>query len=277
MTPRQEDGSHELSSTGAKAARRLVLEEVLVRVGSELSRMGVRWMPIKGAFLLCTGLADRLPRRRIHDLDILLHANDFHRAAEHFGKLPNVDAVPHRWPFEAVFEYSYGSFPVPVELHKLLNYPERFLLPPAELFQRGSPVEGDSNQVLPGPEDALLITICHRLVHAAHSPPPQTYDELALLAGLPGFSWERFWEAARVTGVEGFVHYMVKRCERHTSLRASFARKHLYGEALAHMPRIAAYGKLSSVVRRALVELPFVRNPAGLLLRKLRTPRRPCS
>ena len=261
-----------MSSTGAKAARRLVLEEVLVRVGSELSRMGVRWMPIKGAFLLCTGLADRLPRRRIHDLDILLHANDFHRAAEHFGKLPNVDAVPHRWPFEAVFEYSYGSFPVPVELHKLLNYPERFLLPPGELFQRGSPVEGDSNQVLPGPEDALLIAICHRLVHAAHSPPPRTCDELVLLASQAGFSWERFWEAARATGVEGFVHYTLRSCGREAEIHARFPRRHPYAEALARVPPIPAYGPVSSVFRRAFVELPFVRNPAGLLLRKLRTP-----
>lgn len=273
MAHRREDGSFRFSAAGAKAARRLVLEEVLARVGGELSSLGLRWMPIKGAYLLRAGLADHLPLRRIHDLDILLHANDFHRAAEHLETLPNVDAVPHRWPFEAVFEYSYGSFSVPVELHRLLNYPERFLLPPAELFQRGSPVEGDSNQVLPGPEDALLIAICHRLVHAAHSPPPRTYDELALVAALPGFSWERFWEAARATGVEGFVHYLLKQCERHTGLQASFPRKHPYAGALAHVPRIAAYGRLSSVFRRVFVELPFVRNPAGLVLRKLRTPR----
>jgi len=137
--------------------------------------------------------------RKMLDLDLLLLPEDFEKATRHFSHHPHTRPDRNYWPFEMSFTYETAGAAVYVELHRRLNYPQRFLLPAHDLFSRGT--NTGIAQVIPCPEDALLILVCHSLVHIAYEMRGTIFEEVSLISGQTGFSWGRFWELAGSTGI----------------------------------------------------------------------------
>jgi hypothetical protein len=151
-----------------------------------------------------------------------------------------------------------------VEIHSLLNRPERFILPPKELFERG--VRKGDFLWLPSTEDALAITVCHSLVHIAWSGfRDEVFNDVAVIASVPGFSWERFDMIVAFSGITRFMHFFfllqVRKLRRSTYPRV---RRPLLLRMLAAL-FCACYGRLPYFVQRLLFEIPFVRDPWALI------------
>jgi hypothetical protein len=157
-----------------------------------------------------------------------------------------------------------------VEIHRALNYDERFRLPVEPLFEAGR--VSTPPRVLPSPEDALLIVVCHALVHVVRGFDGRWFGEMGLMVEQEGFSWERFWERARPTGIVPFAVLMLRYFEQSTGRRIDpFPRfpRCAYAELIARRVRLETHNRLPVLARRALVELPFVRDPLGLLRQRL--------
>jgi hypothetical protein len=242
--------------------------EVLQEIDAHFAAVAVQYMPIKGAYLICNGLAEKMQYRRMDDIDILVKAEDFERVCAYFSNLPNVVFLRHKWFFEKEFSYSFGAVECHLEIHWLLNFPARFILSPHAIFARAIKPNGFP-RLLPCPEDALLILTCHAFVHIAFELRETLFEEILLLSSNKGFSWETFWEYAHETGIERFIRLLLLRyCEENygnvkvpqivefsTFLRPFLSKKW--------------YDRLPFFLRKALLEIPFARNPWWLIVNKL--------
>jgi len=221
--------------------------------------MGIRFMPIKGAYLIASGLAEKMPTRHMADIDILVEKENFGAVTQYFSRLDNVRMKHDEWYFEQPFYYRFAGQEYLVEINYLLNRPERFRLPTEELFERG--IQKSEVMWWPSIEDALLICICHELVHIAYQPlRAELGSEIAALRELPDFDSEEFLERCRGTGVIRFFGFLQR-----TSCRPGETSytEHL-GCLLAGL--YTRWGSArSSTIRRLLFELPYVRHPVRLL------------
>jgi hypothetical protein len=242
--------------------------EVLREIDIHFASLDVAYMPIKGAYLICSGLAEKIPYRRMDDIDILVKEDDFEKVCEYFSKLPNVKFFKHKWYFEKEFSYSLGAVECHLEIHWLLNFPARFILSPSTIFTRAIH-QNSSIRLLPCPEDALLILVCHAFVHIAFELRETLFEEIFLLSSQKGFSWETFWEYAHSTGIERFIRLLLWRycIEKSTNIKAP---RHIGFTALLR-PFISKkwYARLPFLVRKALFEIPFARNPWWLIVNKI--------
>jgi hypothetical protein len=251
------------------ALRQAVFGTALAELDRHFEEMGVAYMPIKGAFLICAGLAERLDYRTMVDIDLLVRPTDFTAAAEGLRRRAGAVPRPGHWPFEQEFTYTVGAFPCHLELHRALNYDERFLLPTHELFERAR--TDTAVRMLPQPEDAMLLLLCHELVHIVRGFDRGHHSEMKLLAGLPRFSWQVFWQRARGTGAEGFVYLSVLYFRRETGTECDLPPwRSRYADALFRLLPLRTYNRLPTLLRRLLLELPFVRDPLGLFGRRFR-------
>jgi hypothetical protein len=251
--------------------QQILWAEVLEDLDREFSRMGIRYMPIKGAYLICTGLAAKLASRTMADIDLLVLPEDFERACrglEATGKTrPKKPLWDQTWEFEREYEYGEGLTACHVEIHKLINYEVRFLLPPKLLFERG--VATSSLRVLPSAEDALLIHICHTLVHIVYCIKDTSFEETGLISAQAGFSWEEFWRRAKGTGVMGFCRFYIEWCKKTVGLQVVLPRGWFpYSTVMGRCAKIETYLRVDASIRRLLLELPMVRSPLWLLLRR---------
>lgn len=246
------------------ALRREQYRRALADLDAEFRALGVHYMPIKGACLLCNGVADRLPVRKMADIDLLVLPDDFAAAVEHFDGRDGVMPLRGTWPFEREYHVDRQGRTYRLELHCMLNYPERFNLPAGTLFGRGTR-GGDGLRVLPDAVDTLLVHVCHALVHVGQGLDVGQFAEAGLIAELPGFCWEEYWRRAEQAGVGGFSMLYLGYVSRHTGMDVGEAgRVHRYAAAVSRHMRLGRMNRLPQLVRRLLCEVPFVRRPLGL-------------
>lgn len=246
------------------AIRQVIFSQVLDEIGQFLAGLGIRYMPIKGGNLIATGLAEHIPQRPMGDLDILVDKHNYDRAVKHLGQLEKVQLSSSGWDFERPMYYTVGEAPIPVEICYQLNRPERFHLPTEELFERGKRVS--EYFFLPSPEEALLITICHVLVDIGFRFLYYTFDDVDQIISQEAFSWDRFEQRARETGVERFIRVYLG------IYRAARGNRQLP----FHTPRWAAlltqerirglYRGTPVWLRRGLLEAAFVGSPLRLVI-----------
>jgi hypothetical protein len=248
------------------ALQQLVYAEVLRRLDEHFAELNIRYMPIKGAYLIAGGLAEKMPFRRMDDLDILILPADFTRASDYFRNSDCVRMSENYWPFETSFFYTLGRDSIYVELHHQLNFPQRFNLPTADLFARAQ--QAGPHRSLPCAEDALLVCICHVLVHIAVELRETVCEEISLLSRQGDFSWERFWKLSSGTGIERFIGCIISWYAEHSGIPVpvprSFALNRLFSQLLKPRP----YGLMPVLLRKLLLEIPFVRDPAWLIRHK---------
>jgi Uncharacterised nucleotidyltransferase len=240
--------------------------EVLYRLDKHFAQLGIRYMPIKGAYLIASGLAEKMPYRRMVDIDILLLPADFARASDYFKGLNNVRMVDNYWPFETSFYFQCGHINVFVELHRQLNYPERFTLPAETLFSRT--IRSKGLRELPCPEDSLIIFLCHLFVHIAFELCDMAFDEIELLCTQNNFSWEKFQKLSSPTGLGPFFYYILRLFEKRKRLGIQAGVPTMYAVLCARMIGMREYEKMPRFLKRLLLEIPFARKPLSLMMKK---------
>ncbi len=264
----------ELTPLQQWAVAQLVYEDVLCELDKEFTHLQIPYMPIKGAYLIATGLGERLYERRMADIDILIPPVHFEKALSYFRAHPRTSILPGSWPknpkgwaFEFSFTYRYQRNDIVIDIHKSLNYPERFAYKTQDIFSRAH-----ANGVLckiPSREDALLVTICHRLVHIGMGVPDDFFRETKLLTQQSDFSWSRFWDIASDSGIMPFVYYIFRLCQKRYPLSPHYPRSFIYPELLMRVPHIPLCSKYRDIIRRIFLELPFSHKPARLVIKKI--------
>ena len=185
----------------------VIYAELLDELDKHFKAINVCYMPIKGAYLIGSGLAEKMTYRRMDDVDILVKKEDFENVCGFLSFLPQVKFLKHRWYFEKEFAYSMGSFICYLEIHSLLNESSRFDLSTEKLFERALPCEG--MRVVPCFEDAMVILICHLIVHIAHEMRETVFEEISLISKHKDFKWEKFWSIAKTTNILPFFHFIL--------------------------------------------------------------------
>jgi hypothetical protein len=245
--------------------KQVLFAEILDELNRHFKVLQVSYMPIKGAYLICSGLAERMPFRRMGDIDILVRKNDFDLVCEYFSKIPQARFLENKWYFEKTFDYSIGDFHCHLEIHWMLNYPARFNLSSEPVFSRGK-VKAEF-QLLPCPEDALVILVCHTLVHVCYEIRSTLFEEISLISRLRGFNWETFWALAKQTGIMPFFCFIMLCYKNKLRLSTlSVPHKSFYALVLARFIGLHGIIRLPVTARRIVAELPFVKNPYALIM-----------
>ncbi|MBN1307185.1 MAG: nucleotidyltransferase family protein [Chitinispirillaceae bacterium] len=258
------------SSSRRWKVRQIVYGEVLNALDPIFAEWAIEYMPIKGAHLICTGLAAMIEAREMNDIDLLVRPSDFNKAVDLLSSHPLFTREPpDPWRFEQSFLYRYGNHPIHFELHRALNRPERFILDIKALFGRAE--RRTAVRRIMSAEDALVVLIGHTLVHLVEGIREQVYDEAALLLRNPGFSFERFSTLLRATGIGRFGRALLTQTSRKRAvpLPPPFQAPPWTTALLAI--RTPRRGKgVWTALFRGTIELAFVRSPAGMLRGYLR-------
>jgi hypothetical protein len=249
----------------------MVYQEVLEELDGHFRGCRIPYMPIKGAYLICSGLSAKMPVRQMQDIDILVNEQDMRKASDYFQQLSTVIMkcyyTDNYRPTETSFMYPVGDSYVLVEVHSRLNFAERFVLPAAMLFARSH--DGDEIKRLPSPEDALLIHLCHLQSHIPFEFRPETMVEINLLVSQEGFDWKVFWKHSSATGIEPFIYFILKLYHKIYPVRILPSKKHFYADIMAYLFTEPRYNHAPEWVRRIFLDLPFVRKPMWLIWHKL--------
>ena len=57
--------------------KQFIFEDVLRDLDDHFQHLKIDYMPIKGAYLICSGLAKQIKSRSMNDIDILVRERDF--------------------------------------------------------------------------------------------------------------------------------------------------------------------------------------------------------
>ncbi len=251
--------------------RQFFFTEALRLLHDHFVNLQINYMPIKGAYLIVSGCAGHFSDRKMCDIDILVLESDMPQVIEYFKNVTGVRTKPNYWPFEFSFFLPCLEATAFVEIHTLLNYPERFHLPTEALFSRS--VVQKRFLHLPSPEDSLIIFLCHQLVHIPFEIRTTVWQEIEVLSSQEGFSWNRFWNLATHTGIRQFfnmflLHYSKVRAENVPLQKPSY-----YARFLAFTASRNIYESMPVWLRRLALELPFANIPLKLIRKKRRSHR----
>jgi hypothetical protein len=256
-------------STGSASQRRWIHQQLVFGCTLELidnifNTGAIGYMPIKGAYLIAAGIAPQLPERKMLDIDILVRPGDFQKTIGLLSVQPHFTPdAPDPWFFERTFLLTDNRDRVFLELHHQINREERFRLPADELFSRGS--KQTATRVLPSPEDALVILLCHTMVHIGKGLQSSTFIEMAAIMSQKGFSWNRFMATLRTTGIEPFGFALLRECSRKMRVPIRVPAKYRWADVLLKItPQRDRSGKMRQMLFRGFAEPLFARSPARL-------------
>lgn len=254
--------------------RQLQYQNALRHLDEILSHASIPYMPIKGAYLICSGLASLIKKRIMVDIDLLVQPQHYEATIRLFSKHPLFERKsPDPWFFEYPFTFTSGKHRIELELHYQLNRNERFHLPTTSLFDRGYPQT--ATRILPSPEDALIILICHTLVHSGYGLPNSIYDEISAICSLPSFRWSRFCFILKSTGVEPYGFALLRSFMRKKARVLPIPAKHRWADQLFRLtPERQQLHMSHRLFYRGCIEPLFARHPirlmVGWLLRTVR-------
>ncbi len=255
---------------GRWRARQAVYGEVLDALDRVFACIPVEYMPLKGAHLICSGIAEKMASREMIDIDLLVRPSVFEDTLEFLSSHGSLIRLPpDPWSFEQPFVYLHGRHRVRFELHSGLNRPERFFLDVDAMFDRAA-LQTSVRRIMT-PEDALLILICHTLVHLVDGIRDQVYEEALLLSGESAFSWERFSAVLRSSGIERFAKALLTLAGRKAGLMLPHQFKaDPIGIALLSIKSPRRGRGVLTLLFRCLIELSFVKSPLSMAWRYIR-------
>ncbi|MBN1983246.1 MAG: nucleotidyltransferase family protein [Chitinivibrionales bacterium] len=246
--------------------------EALLVLDSHFTTLQLRYMPVKGAYLINSGLAAAMKNRRMCDIDILVDERDLSRATDYFCKLEGFFLQEHcdnnYINAKSQIIMNVQTLEITVEIQCCMNSPGRYHLPVQELFQRSS--QSSTYRLIPSVEDSLLIFLCHFQQHIVFEFPATTFEEMHLLIEQHGFSWQRFWALAAATKIERFLSYMVslyRTCHPETPPPP---RRFFYPRMLQRFIAIEKHHQFAQWQRRIIFDVPFMASPFSLISGKLR-------
>jgi hypothetical protein len=252
--------------------KQFLFEEVLRDLDDHFQHLNIDYMPIKGAYLICAGLARQIGSRTMSDVDILVRERDFDAVVSHFRSIPNARIAEGSWPinkkgwpFEVTFLVPYKGRIFNIDFHKLVNLCQRFILPTEHLFARGM---HRGHRTLPCVEDALIICLCHGFSHSGHVFSDAVFKDVVLLTNA-SIKWERFWNIGESTGIAAFMYYVLKKFERKRALpfvpvpRKTI--KFIYADVLLKLTGDRIFPAIPIIFKRLFIELPLCHDPVGLV------------
>ena len=253
-------------------ALQLLYDDALQGLDEVFESIGVPYMPMKGSYLICAGIAHKISARHMADMDILVHPEDYQKTISLLSNHPHFEIrYPDPWFFEQAFFYIRGERKFNVELHCQLNRRERFRLPAQELFTRG--YAQTKVRWLPSAEDSLVILICHTLVHIANGIKDCVNEEMEVLINQETFSWKVFLGIMESTGIMPFATALIKRCYfKKRSIENVTLKNYWWADLMLSLVPKRRRAGVYRVVYRAFAELFFVKDPlrlsCGWLFRK---------
>jgi hypothetical protein len=261
------------SRTKVWAARQFIALEALDWLHDFFLSVGKRYMLVKGAYLAATGLGDSLSERMMCDVDIVVDESALIPVTDmlfdHLDIIPVRHCKDNYRPYESQCFLNSGNGKILLEIHSHLNFPERFHLPPLDLFHRG--VQSDKFRWLPCNEDALILLLCHLLSNMAFTISPSIHEEISVLINREQFDRQKFWDIARTTGIEAFMHFVLrvhaKIYQKDFICRSN--RIHPYADLLALLVgNMTCLNSVPGWIRRMFIEVPMVRGGQFDLLRR---------
>lgn len=246
----------------------VVYSDVLESLDTVFTSLNIKYIPIKGAYLICSGLSDFIKERKMIDIDIIVEKDRFDEIIRILEKHPlftKNKEYPY-WYFEQPFIYKFDNLKIFLEIHYLLNRPERFHLPNEDLFSRA--VKQTAVRYLPSPEDALLITVCHSLIHITNGLPDSLFEEIKVHLDHNNFIWSKFEKLLYSAGMGpyGYFIFYLYRKKMNVSI-PSFGRRWWWVDMfyLKCRPEKRVTGS-KRVLRRVFLELPFAKKPVLLAI-----------
>jgi hypothetical protein len=244
----------------------VIYSTAIEELNKDFSYLSINFMPIKGAYLIATGLAEHIKTREMLDIDILVHPQDFNRVVNYFFSHSKAIPVQNYWPFEFSFLYNLGKAFIYVELHNQINYPERFILPPADLFLRA--IKTNNFMVLPSPEDALLIVLCHTLVHIPFEINKTLFDEIYLISNQNNFCWQKFLTLTKNTKISQFIFMILFMYSKKKNLKLPFINISAFSRLILFMLNKNIFYSLPFLIRRILIDIPFTAKPFMFFIKR---------
>lgn len=245
----------------------IAYEPVLKNIDTHFQKMAVTYMPIKGAFLILSGLGSIISSRKMKDIDILVQEKDFQKVVEYFNALEETEKVSSYWEFEQPFIYYFDNRKIYIEIHCLVNAPARFLLSTQNLFRRG--IFHNSCCIFPHPVDSMLIHVCHHLLHIYKRFDVSFFSEIKVLEQQIGFSWELFWEQAQKTGIKPFIWLMIKMYSKIEGKTIIIPNWSNWYAVILNKFSLNQFSRMNPFYRKLLLEIPFVRSPLWLVKYKV--------
>lgn len=240
----------------------------LEEIASLFVKHNLCFMPIKGAYLIMSGLASHISERKMVDIDLLIPEDRFSETCEWFGSLENVNLYPDTYgDFEVSFFYALGRRKIYVEFHRLINFSARFILPNKDIFMRGKKVE--EGVIFPDITDVLLIHICHMLTNVIYGYNKLAFDEISIYHTQPDFSWQHFWMRAEATGIIAFITLILQIYQKKHAVTIPFLYRYkkLYVKFIVWSTLFITLK--NRLFRRILLEIPFVRDAFWLFKYKV--------
>jgi len=257
-------------STKQWVVRQLVYADALSELDKVFSALGIEYIPLKGAHLICTGLAEKMSTRIMNDIDILVRPADFDKTIQLLANIPDFTKKdPDPWSFEQSFAFHIKGIDIPLEIHKALNRPERFHLPAEDLFRRAT--SHTLVRKIMSPEDALAVLICHTLVHLVDGIKEQVFEEIGVLSAASRFTWEQFRSILKTTGIRRFGYALLwkwnvtQKAKIPVTLQSRF-----WSNVLFSTKPPGYFNGLKSYFYRGTIELLFVKQPLAMAVGYLR-------
>lgn len=260
-----------VSQNGKWAITQIILLEILEELEKEFNKINVDFMPIKGAYLISTGLSGQLENRKISDLDILVRLEDLDAASKHFAKLPQCKLIvwyeDNYRPNESVFKYKYNDITYTIEIMNSINSDSRFLLPSFDLFKRSSMIR--KNLYYPSVEDSLIIHICHLQSHIPFEFRETNVREALILIKQDTFNWDLFWKSVENTGMKRFFIFFLGFCNKSSKEFVIPKNRYYFTRLTSSWFTLARYNRMPSFLKRIFLDIPFTRKPFELILQKV--------
>lgn len=260
-----------VSQNGKWAITQIILSEILQEIENEFNKINIDFMPIKGAYLISTGLSEQLENRKISDLDILVRLDDLETASRHFINLPQCTLLvwyeDNYRPNETVLKYQYNDISYTIEIMNCINSDLRFLLPSNDLFERS--VINKKNLYYPTVEDSLIIHICHLQSHLPFEFRETSAQEALILIKQDNFNWDLFWKIVDSTGMKRFFVFFLSFCNKSSKEFILPQKGYGFTKFFSRLFTIARYNRMPSFLKRIFLDVPFTRKPFKLILQKI--------
>jgi hypothetical protein len=245
--------------------RQIVYRDALESLDSIFTSLNIKYMPIKGAYLICSGMAERIKERQMIDLDILVEKDRFKEIIGILEKHPLFKkGKEDPWYFEQPFFFKNGNHSIRIEFHYLLNRPERFHLPNEELFSRST--KQTAVRYLPSSEDALLIAICHSMIHIAEGLNDSFFQEIKVHLEKKEFEWSKFEKLLYSAGIGPYGKFVFNLYRKKLKRTCPSLEKRYWWVDLFNKNTLLSdktFG-IKQISRRLLFELPFAAKPYSL-------------
>ena len=249
----------------------LLYFEVLQDLDSIFLSLDIPYIPIKGAYLLYCGLADKIDNRKMSDIDLFIRSQDFHTVVAYLKRqskwMVTKDASANDHPFKIECVYWFYKIPISIEIQTQMDTNERYLLRSDHVFNRC--LYKEKMRFMVQPEDSLLIFTCHLLSHILDYLPATMYREIEILSQQEPFSWDIFWRRSRNTGIIHFILFILLISKSPCTIPPLPASLRLfYCYILSYFFTTSLYASMPRHIRYLLLFIPFVRNPWKLAIFK---------